>query len=109
MMQTNFAIPRTVAICPHCGGALYLEIDSWLADTGEPTSCGIHVSCENEPDWNEEPDGHWEQPYITLLPLEHKVYLWAKDHVRVAESEGELRAKMADFVAGKPMPGGMGL
>lgn len=105
-MKTDFDIPRNVATCPHCTtGNLYLEVDEWETETGVPTEAGVHVSCDGETE--QEDDPHWAQPYITLLPLEHKVWLWAKDNVRVEESEDEELARLADWNAGKPLPGGM--
>lgn len=101
-MKTDFDIPKHIR-CPHCGGRLLLEVDEWLVESGEPTEAGCHVSCENETDG----DGHWQMPYVTLLPLEHRVYLWARKHVRVVESEEEVREKLRAWNAGEPLPGGM--
>lgn len=105
-MQTDFDIPRRVALCPHCrgGGKLHLEVDEW-EEGGVPTEADCHVSCENETD--DENDIHYQMPYVYWMPLEMVVYKWAKKHVRVTETKAELLQKAADFAAGKPLPGGM--
>ena len=102
-MQTDFDIPKSVAICPHCGGALHLEVDEW-EENGTPTYVGVHVSCEGETD--DPNDRHYQTPYVDWMPLEHRVWTWARVHIRVTESEDELRARMVDWNAGKPLPGG---
>lgn len=106
-MKTDFDIPRRVAICPHCraNGKLYLEVDEWEED-GTPTEAGVHVSCDGETD--DPNDVHYQMPYVYWMPMEHIVYKWAAKHVRVTETEEETRARLADFEAGKPLPGGMG-
>jgi hypothetical protein len=105
-MKTDFTIPRRVAICPHCRGEgkLHLEVDEWEKD-GTPTEVGVHVSCENETD--DDNDIHYQMPYVYWMPMEAIVYRWAVKHIRVTESEEETRAKLADWEAGKPLPGGM--
>lgn len=103
-MNTDFAIPRTVASCPHCPGALHLEVDEWQND-GTPTEAGVHVSCDGETD--DANDAHWQMPYVYWMPLEMKVYEWARVHIRVTETEEEMRAKLADWNAGSPLLGGM--
>jgi hypothetical protein len=103
VLKTDFDVPDTIR-CPHCGGRLMLEVDEWLED-GEPTEIGCHVSCVNETEaWD---DPHWQMPYVTLLPLEKEVYAWARKHVRVTETEEELRERVRAFEQGEPMPGGM--
>lgn len=57
-MKTDFNIPATVAVCPHCGGKLMLGVDEWLED-GEPTEAGCHVSCVDMP---EDDVRHYEMP-----------------------------------------------
>ena len=105
-MRTDFDIPRRVALCPHCrgDGILHLEVDEWEED-GTPTEAGVHVSCVNETDDTD--DIHYHMPYVYWLPLEDIVYRWARVHVRVTESEAEARQRLADWNAGKPLPGGM--
>lgn len=103
-MKTDFDIPASIATCPHCGSRLMLEVDEWL-EAGEPTEAGCHVSCVNETD--DENDRHYDMPYVWWLPLEHKVYLWARQHVRVVESEEEMCEKLRAWNAGEPLPGGM--
>lgn len=100
-MQTDFDIPAWVATCPHnCGGTLHLEVDEWEAD-GMPTEAGCHVSCDGETE--QEDDPHWQMPYVTLLPLEHTVWLWAKDNIRIVPSEEETREKRRQWEAGEPI------
>lgn len=103
-MQTDFDIPRRVAICPHCRGKLMLEVDEWEMD-GTPTEAGAHVSCANETD--DPNDVHYQMPYVYWMPMEGIVYRWAVKHIRVTESEGETRARLSDWATGKPLPGGM--
>jgi hypothetical protein len=97
-MQTDFDIPRRVAICPCCGGALSLEVNEWLSEDGAPTEEGCYVDCAT----------HCILDYGTGVALVHRVYLWAKEHVVVRETEEMARARLADWNAGKPLPGGMG-
>lgn len=37
-------VPRTVAICPECGGDLFVEAE-WDESTDKPTRTGLSVSC----------------------------------------------------------------
>ena len=96
-MQTDFNIPATVAVCPHCGGALSLEVNEWLSETGAPTKEGCYVDCGKE----------CVLGYSTGLTLVGRVYAWAKDHCVVRETREMLLARKADWEAGKPMKGGM--
>jgi hypothetical protein len=104
MMKTDFEVPRDVAICPHCGGDLYLEVIEWFIDSGEPTEGGCYVSCVDE-DTNEAL--HERSPYIYMLPVAAKVYEWARNNVCIGPDEDELREKWRAFEAGEPMKGGM--
>lgn len=97
-MQTDFEIPKTIAVCPCCGTALSLEVNEWESKTGAPTEAGCYVDCEQE----------CTLGYGTGVALTHRVWLWAKDHVVVGPDAAELRARMAEFAAGVPMKGGMG-
>lgn len=75
-------IPESVAVCPKCGAALFIEdIDEWDADTGIPTETGFHFDCSTAPlvdsdGWDEWFNWHWSTPYIDWLPLQDKVYQW---------------------------------
>ena len=95
-MQTDFNVPMSVAICTCCGGALSLEVHEWESATGAPTEPGCYVDCNT----------HCILDYGTGVALVHRVWLWASAHVVVRETEEAVRARMADFVAGKPLPGG---
>lgn len=96
-MQTYFDIPTSVAICPCCQGALELEVSEWLSETGAPTEEGCYVDC----------DKHCLLDYGTGVALVHRVYLWARAHIVVRETEEMMRAKLADWNAGRPLRGGM--
>lgn len=73
MSNLDGPIPTTVAVCPHCQGQLYLEVDEWDTETGIPTEAGVHVSCVND---EESPGLHYQMPYVWWLPLEMTVYQW---------------------------------
>lgn len=77
-------VPSTVAVCPHCRGALYLDVDEWESETGVPTETGTHIHCEHEPD-DDPRDVHYQMPYVYWLPLHARVYPWVAAHVRVVE------------------------
>lgn len=98
---TYFKLPRQF-VCPHCGRcALWCEIDEWEVGSGIPTETGIHVSCRNE----RRGDGHWQYPYCTLMPLEHQVYEWVRQHVRIVESEAKLYERLRAWNMGEPIRG----
>lgn len=101
-MQTTFAVPRHVALCPHCGkdGELWLEVDEW-EDGGVPTEAGCHVSCAKETERRD--DIHWQMPYVYWLPLEDTVYRWAAEHVRIVPDEAEMREQLRAWNAGEPL------
>lgn len=97
-MKTDFDIPKSVVVCPVCGGALALEVNEWLSETGAPTEEGCYVDCGL----------HCLLDYGTGVALVHRVYRWAKDNVVVTETREMLLAKLAAWEAGKPLKGGMG-
>lgn len=89
-------------VCPHCKAPpLYVEFDEWEVETGIPTETGTHVSCPNE----EEDTWHWDMPYVSLMPLEHRAWLWAKDNVRIVESEAKARERLRQWNAGEAKHG----
>jgi hypothetical protein len=83
--------------CTECGGELLVEFDEWFVDTGAPSETGVHVQCRNERDG----DGHWQMPYVTLLPLQKRVYAWCAANVRLVESEAEARERLRAWNAGE--------
>ncbi len=85
MPNNVMPVPATVAVCPHCGGALYLDVDEWDAETGVPTETGTHIYCVNEPDDDATFDIHYQMPYVYWLPLHARVYPWVAQRVRVVE------------------------
>lgn len=96
--KTYFKLPRNF-ICPECGRhTLWCEIDEWEIENGTPTETGIHVSCRNE-----RRNDHWQYPYSSLLPLEHRVYEWTRQHVRIVESESKVRERWRAFEQGEPI------
>jgi hypothetical protein len=97
-MQTDFDIPKTVAICPCCGGALSLEVSEWESETGAPTEAGCYVDC----------DKHCTLGYGTGVALTARVHAWAAGNVVVRETKEMLLRKWVEWEAGKPMKGGMG-
>lgn len=99
--KTYFKLPHQF-VCPHCGRhALWCEIDEWEVESGTPTESGVHVSCRNE----RRGDGHWAMPYVTLLPLEHRVYQWCAANVRIVESEAKTRERLRAWNSGEPLRG----
>ncbi len=89
--------------CPYCGaGALYLEFDE--ADQGgAPTEAGTHVHCKFEKE--DDPRDHCTMPYVHWLPIQTRAAAWAAKNVQIVWEDE--RQKLADWNAGKPMPGGM--
>ena len=89
--------------CPYCGHkTLYLEFDEWNED-GTPTEAGVHVHCTNEDDTD--PRDHVDMPYVYWLPVEARAYEWCQNEVRIVWNDD--RKRVADWNAGKPLPGGM--
>jgi hypothetical protein len=41
-------IPKEVATCPECGGALYAWNQCWDTETGRPVGANVQVDCEHE-------------------------------------------------------------
>lgn len=83
-------VPSRVAVCPECGGGLFLQVNEWETDTGAPTDGGIDLDCERAPDFDD-PDyddkchrnwqGEWQ-------PVYDRVTAWARRHVRVVKGDG---------------------
>lgn len=61
-------VPEGVAVCPECGGALYVHCNSWDTETGRPLTVGLQVDCVAE-EWilaqdEDAETGHrWWQSY----------------------------------------------
>jgi predicted nucleic acid-binding Zn-ribbon protein len=80
-------VPPAVAVCPECGGRLYLDVVEWESDSGRPTDGGVHVDCEREPDPDDDsPEAEdaehrsWQSDW---MPVMDRVTAWARRHVRV--------------------------
>lgn len=76
-------LPRSVRLCPECGHQLYLNCDSWDADTGQPFE--VSVDCCNE-EWfgDDEPDSkefprhchrYWQSDWQSVRDAVNR---WAK-------------------------------
>jgi hypothetical protein len=72
-------IPKDIARCPTCNRGLFLEVNEWEDDTGIPTEEGTKPMC---PVFHRNSEAD-RLPYVYWLPIEVKVYAWARDHVRV--------------------------
>lgn len=98
-MITDFTLPDQFK-CPYCQATgLHLEVDEW-EEGGIPTEEGCHVSCENESD--DGPD-HYEMPYVFMLPLQKRVYEWARQNIRITEDEEDIRKRWRAFEQGEPI------
>ena len=82
-------VPEDVAVCPRCGGKLYITCDHWeqCAEDKGWIAASINMDCETEPeiltdDWMEWLNGHYSQPYIDWLPVEHKLVVWLNKNYR---------------------------
>ncbi len=42
---TGCYIPKTVAVCPECGGELTARSMQWDAETGRPDAAAIDIEC----------------------------------------------------------------
>jgi hypothetical protein len=60
----NCPVPKTVAVCPECGGALHVESIEWIEETGIPTSGGLSVDCENE---ENERHRYWQSDWQSII------------------------------------------
>lgn len=82
-------VPKSVVVCPECGGQLLLMVNACDTATRRPLDDeGIEIDCENEPDIDEEnSERHrwWQGEWMDPLA---KARLWAMRTVRVAE-DGE--------------------
>jgi hypothetical protein len=104
IITSSELIDYTAEPCPYCGDrALYLEFDEWDAD-GTPTEAGTHAHCKNENE--DDPRDHADMPYVYWLPIDIRAAHWARENVRVVEQDD--RERLADWNAGKALPGGMG-
>lgn len=82
-----FEIPGSVAQCPECGGALWVEVLEYSLPDRRATDVGIYTQCESEDDedrdtWHRCEQSEWQPTY-------DRIYNWMYDNVRIAE-EGEI-------------------
>lgn len=104
VIQSTDFVDYTKEVCPHCQEqTLYIEFDEYDTETGEPTETGVHVHCKNERD--SQHDRHDYMPYVFWMPLEMRAYAWCMQNIRIADHDD--RERLADWNAGKPLPGGM--
>jgi hypothetical protein len=81
-------VPAEIAVCPKCGGKLYVNLDAWTQDyDGTWKAEDPHTECENEPDidsddWEEWLAWHYNMPYIDWLPVDFDVERWLKQNYR---------------------------
>lgn len=88
------SVPKDIAVCPECHGALSAEIDAWETDTGIPSNEGIRVTCDAEEeafwtaiDAEEEPEWEhrwWQGEWIGTID---KVTRWAQANLRIKSEE----------------------
>jgi hypothetical protein len=101
------AVPPEIARCPHCGEQIYLDVEEWDAETGQPTEEGCSLVCATLNDlevaayregpgsaaveaWAREQRHHSAMPYVHMLPVAVKVYEQFGQHCRVRHSpDGE--------------------
>ena len=78
-------IPLDIAVCPYCGGKLYVsEINEYsIGEDGEIVAEHISLDCSSTPDaikepmtWEEWNIWHSQMPYVNWLPLEEPVKAW---------------------------------
>ena len=105
-MQTitsDMSIDYPAELCPYCKcKTLYLEFDEW-DEAGTPTEWGTHVHCTNEDE--SDPHDHVDMPYVYWLPVQVRAAHWAAEEVCIVETDD--RQRLADWNAGKALPGGM--
>jgi hypothetical protein len=65
----NCPVPKTVAVCPECGGNLHVESGEWVEETGVPTSGGLHVDCEHE---ETERHRYWQSDWQSIIDAVEK-------------------------------------
>lgn len=41
-------IPKSVAVCPECGGRLDAECIEWGAEDGKPSTSGLYIDCRKD-------------------------------------------------------------
>lgn len=77
--------------CPICGAKVVIDdIDEKEQNddgTWQVSDCGLHISCETEPeigsdDWDGWFSSHFSTPYIDWLPLDERVLSWINKHYR---------------------------
>lgn len=96
------SVPREIAVCPYCQSSLYLWVDEWDAETGQPTPAGAHIDCDARDDAEGElfdigfDDSatamglrvklrrHEYMPYVYWLPVEVQVWDRFGQYCRVA-------------------------
>lgn len=102
-ITSDMLIDYPAELCPYCGcKTLYLEFDEW-DESGTPTEAGTHVHCTNEDESN--PRDHVDMPYVYWLPVQVRAARWAAGEVGIVLTDD--RQRLADWNAGKPLPGGM--
>lgn len=57
-------MPKTVAVCPECGGNLHVESGEWIEETGVPTIGALYIDCENE---ESERHRYWQSDWQSIF------------------------------------------
>lgn len=78
-------------ICPICSAKVVIDdIDEWEQNddgTWQVSECGLHISCETEPqigtpNWDGWIEFHFAMPYVDWLPIEEDVLRWINKNYR---------------------------
>jgi hypothetical protein len=76
-------VPLSVAVCPICGGGLWIESINSIEYEQEDSIDGIEftLTCQTEPavgavGWSEWYRDHFSTPYIDWLPIDSLVEQW---------------------------------
>lgn len=80
-------VPKDVAVCPECGGELYVYCHGWHTDTGQPIAADLQINCEVE-EWILEDDedaetGHkwWQSDW---QPVRDAIVKWSMADTSIA-------------------------
>jgi hypothetical protein len=85
-------VPEKIALCPECGGTIFIGADEWNSETGWPSQISFHYNCEQDERYEQQyedneiefysPHRWWQSDW---QPVRDKIWKWLEQQIEQFE------------------------